>query len=563
MGRDSLIKLMNKRKQVDSLNEDEYDDYITNDSSYQEKRRKKRKKPPLTLQQRKDRVISLTDIEGYNIVMDTYIKDGRPEEAIITFDSLLAREHKSSITPDVVSYNTVINAHIELGEFLKGTARYTEMISRGIIPTVQTITTIMKLYMRLKKPNDAIDCFDFFKEYNLNPNVYAYNTLMDAHIERADYTKAINVFEVMQDNDVLPSTATICTMMKLYLKVNEPHNAILIHGLFKKYSIPQDEYSFNTLINAYTEKGDYDKAFQAFDEMIAKNYIPDTTAINTIMKLHLKLKQPHKAIKAHSLLKKYGVKEDQYSFNTLINAYTENGEDNKAFQTFDVMIAKNYIPNTATIGTIMKLHLKLKQPHQAIKAHALHKKYGVKENEYSFATLIKAYTEAGLYDKAIEVFNQMQNRPDVRINEVTISSVMHLYNKMKKPDKTVDTFELYQQYNIEPDIIAYNCLINAYKRQNNIKAACDTIRMLHSKGIKCTPYTFQPVLKHYAVCGNKRRFYKVWDPMIDKYNVRPARFLYSIKDKLDRFRGPPLDERPCHQFQRYGTCRNRNCLYKH
>ena len=34
--------------------------------------------------------------------MDTYIKDGRPEEAIITFDSLLAKEHKSSISPDVV-----------------------------------------------------------------------------------------------------------------------------------------------------------------------------------------------------------------------------------------------------------------------------------------------------------------------------------------------------------------------------------------------------------------------------------------------------------------------------
>ena len=80
-----------------------------------------KKKRPLTLQQRKDRVISLTDIKGYNIVMDTYIKDGRPEEAIITFDSLLAREHKSSISPDVYTYATVINAHIELGQFLKGT----------------------------------------------------------------------------------------------------------------------------------------------------------------------------------------------------------------------------------------------------------------------------------------------------------------------------------------------------------------------------------------------------------------------------------------------------------
>ena len=106
------------------------------------------------------------------------------------------------------------------------------MRNRGIIPNVQTITTIMKLYMRLKKPNDVIDCFDFFKEYNLNPNVYSYNTLMDAHIEKADYTEAINVFEIMQDNDVLPDTVTINTMMKLYLKVkNEPNNAILIHGL--------------------------------------------------------------------------------------------------------------------------------------------------------------------------------------------------------------------------------------------------------------------------------------------------------------------------------------------
>ena len=189
--------------------------------------------------------------------------------------------------------------------------------------------------MRLKKPNDAIDCFDFLKQYNLNPDVYAYTTLMDAHIEKADYTEAINVFEVMQDNDVLPNTVTINTMMKLYLKVNEPHNAILIHGLFKKYNIPQNEYSFNTLINAFTENGNHDKAFEAFDEMIAKNYALDAATIVTIMKLHLKLKQPHQAIKAYNyLFKKYGVKEDQCSFNILIKALTEDRQYDKAIEVF-------------------------------------------------------------------------------------------------------------------------------------------------------------------------------------------------------------------------------------
>ena len=240
------------------------------------------------------------------------------------------------------------------------------------------------------------------------------------------------------------------------------------------------------------------------------------------------------------------------------------GAYDKAFETFDEMIAKNYAPDATTINTIMKLHLKLKQSHKAIKAHSLHKKYGVKEDEYSFSILIKAYTEAGLYDKAIEVFHQMQSRSDVKMDKVTISSIMHLYNKMKRPDKTIDTFELYQRYNIEPDIYAYNCLINAYERQNNVKGACDTIRMLHSKGIKCDSYTFQPVLAHYQRRGDKRRFYKVWDGMISKkYNVRPDRFLYSIKDKLDQHQGPPTTEIPCGILQRYGNCRKRNCLYKH
>ena len=70
----------------------------------------KKKRTPLTLQQRKDRIVHLSNIKGYNLLMDIY-KDGRPEEAIKTFDSLLAREHKSSISPDVVSYATVINAY--------------------------------------------------------------------------------------------------------------------------------------------------------------------------------------------------------------------------------------------------------------------------------------------------------------------------------------------------------------------------------------------------------------------------------------------------------------------
>ena len=75
------------------------------------------------------------------------------------------------------------------------------------------------------------------------------------------------------------------------------------------------------------------------------------------------------------------------------------------------------LSNTATICTMMK-HLKVHEPHNAILIHGLYKKYNIPQDEYSFDTLIKACTEDRQYDKAIEVFHQMQNRPDVRMDNV-------------------------------------------------------------------------------------------------------------------------------------------------
>ena len=55
--------------------------------------------------------------------------------------------------------------------------------------------------------------------------------------------------------------------------------------------------------------------------------------------------------------------------------------------------------------------------------------------------------------KLLKYFIKWCKRDQVRINNVTINTVLDTYNKMNRPDKTIDTFELYQQYNIEPDIM--------------------------------------------------------------------------------------------------------------
>ena len=47
-----------------------------------------------------------------------------------------------------------------------------------------------------------------------------------------------------------------------------------------------------------------------------------------------------------------------------------------------------FIPNTVTINTMMKLYLKVNEPHNAILIHGLFKKYNIPQNEYSFNTYL-------------------------------------------------------------------------------------------------------------------------------------------------------------------------------
>ena len=67
-------------------------------------------------------------------------------------------------------------------------------------------------------------------------------------------------------------------------------------------------------------------------------------------------------------------------------------------------------PDVTAIN-IMKLHLKLKTYHtkQLMCIITYSKSMVIKEDVYNFSILIKACTEAGLYEKAIEVFYQIQS----------------------------------------------------------------------------------------------------------------------------------------------------------
>ena len=56
-------------------------------------------------------------------------------------------------------------------------------------------------------------------------------------------------------------------------------------------------------MDAHIEKADYTEAIAVFEIMQDNDVLPDTVTINTMMKLYLKVNEPHNAILIHGLLK--------------------------------------------------------------------------------------------------------------------------------------------------------------------------------------------------------------------------------------------------------------------
>ena len=107
------------------------------------------------------------------------------------------------------------------------------------------------------------------------------------------------------------------------------------------------------------------------------------------MKLHLKCKkilklQPHQAIKAHNyLFKRYGVKENEYTFNILINAYTEAGVYDKAIEVFNQMQNRPDVRiNEVTLSSMMHLYNKMKRPDKTIDTFELYQRCNIEPNIY-------------------------------------------------------------------------------------------------------------------------------------------------------------------------------------
>lgn len=337
----------------------------------------------------------------------------------------------------------------------------------------------------------------------VDPNVFSYNAIIRTYTHNRHYSLAIVLFNQMLTNPSnsspsLPDKFTFPFVIKSCAALLCHRLGMQVHALVCKFGPHAHSITENALIDMYTKCGDLTSACHVFDEMTER----DAVSWNSLIFGHVRLGQMESA---RALFDEMPCRTI-VSWTTMITGYARTGCYADALDIFRVMQMVGIEPDEISVIAVLPAcaHLGALEVGKWIHMYAdkngflmetgvcnalveMYAKCGcideawrlfdqlVEKDVISWSTMIGGLANHGKVCGAIQLFQEMQ-KARVTPNEITFLGVLSACAHAGLWDEGLKYFDVMRvDYQIEPEIEHYGCLVDLLGRSGRLGQALDTI----------------------------------------------------------------------------------------
>lgn len=304
------------------------------------------------------------DTTTFNIVLGAFARTNRVEE-VQSLIQFISECNDLDLSPDLVSYNTILNMYAKNGNGVGAENLLCSMIkkmenntdcSRTVCPDVISFNTVMCAYARSRRIDCHIDVIRIFTKMSstpispnspetLKPDKFSYTTLIDAFARsgnpEAPYMAEDVVFKTMKESGVQPDVSTYNALMYAWLKSRVPGSVtraheILLHMLENSNIRSSEEEKL--LFSRHSDMENVDTV--PITEPDAKSY---TILIDAYAKSR-EQQSPQLAQELFTLMEERCEQTDDiylrpsiFTFTSVINAWGRSKEKKKAQRALDML----------------------------------------------------------------------------------------------------------------------------------------------------------------------------------------------------------------------------------
>lgn len=287
-----------------------------------------------------------------------------------------------------------------------------------------------------------------------------------------------------------------------------------VHGYAIKQSLHKGPYVATALLDMYARGGDVEAARFLFDKMPEQRIVSVTAMITCYAK-------QGDLVQARHLFDSTS-ERDSVCWNAMMDGYTQYGKPNEAVILFRQMLKSNTRPNVVTIVIVLSAIAQLgcassgKWVHSFIK----NKHNRIELNSRVGTALIDMYYKCGNLEDACLVFNEIKEKDIVVWNSMIAGYAMH-----GQSQKALELFDMLRFNGLWPTYITFIGVLNACSHAGLVEQGRRFFHLMEKE------YQMEPKIEHYGcmvdLLGRAGLIEEAYDLIQDMKKIEPDAVMWS------------------------------------
>jgi len=385
---------------------------------------------------------------------------------------------------------------------------------KKIITKWDTARTIQKfnslIINNTDKKTDAYKILKTISEAEVVPDIVTYNCLIYMSFQLGQSENAYKLYEELADFTfpIQPDIVTYNILFKgLVKEVRENENKSQSKNIeflekINKYKaeietrkLAYDDFTFNTIIDAYVECGELDLAWEVYEQM--KTNSKDVKSQEVTSDESQSEESPAKILRP-----------DVYTYTTLIKGLKNNHHDEKnldkileIFDNIKTGKVEGLKLDEFLVNSVLDACIKYEKQEQAMKIFKEMNQLSLTPSVITYSIILKGFSNQGKLEESIEFYNLMKIA-NVKPNEVVYDCLLNCAIKCQRIDMMKDIYENMKQDKISPNGVIYSTLVKGFNRTKKYDLAFQLYDSLTPSQMEKTDIVFFNALLDCCVEAN-------------------------------------------------------------
>eukprot|EP00398_MALV-I-01_sp_L67-1_P000724 gene724-654_t len=488
----------------------------------------------------------------YNTVLDACVECGDLEKAQ---EWMISMRSKGFV--DVVSYNTLIKAHLHQGKFDEARTLMQQMKDCGLSPNRVTYNELLNTAVQRHKTNPTLtwDLIDEMRSNGIAPNHVTCSILLKNLNERSSLSEVMRTMELINTGDEPMDEVLLSSVVEACVRIGKPE---LLAQKLKQLQVNNHltingAHTFGSLIKAYGHAKDIDGVWRCWKEMRSRNIRPTSITLGCMVEAVVNngdVEGAYDLIHQMSLDEQCRDCLNAIIYCSVLKGFARLKKLDRVWQIYQEMLDKEMDFSIITYNTLVDACARSGRMDQVPRLIEDMKKKQIKPNVITYSAMVKGHCQKGDVRLGFGILDQMRQDTDLKPDEIMQPSTA---TKLK-----ISQQEMAASVGIQNDACfvaergaarfpilhlpnrcqAAGCICNASGKHNKFlnwfglfsfteDDALQLLDQMQSEGVRPSNFTLSIVVKLMNRAHKLDRAFQLVDQISRRYKFRPNVHVYT------------------------------------